>query len=74
MHLPIAPAKRELGTLPPGRRYCVKIPLILGGTLEPDNLATIDFQELISFSGHLAHQLDRLPDGSKIILDTSRKN
>jgi len=59
-------AHKKLGPLENGRRYCLKIPGILGGAYDEQNLATIALGELISFSGHLAGQIKDLPEGSKI--------
>ena len=33
------------------------------------NVGTISFDELISFSGHVAKEIDGLPDGSQIHFD-----
>lgn len=74
MRRPTTIAQRKLGLLSPGRCYCAKIPLILGGTLETENLDTIEISELIRFSGYLAEQVDRLEDGAQIVLDTSKRS
>jgi hypothetical protein len=50
------------------RCYCFKIPAALGGAYALDNIGTIDRAELISASGHIAKQLDGLPDGTPIKL------
>jgi hypothetical protein len=59
-------ARERLGSLNEGRKYCLKIPGILGGEYGGDNLATISFNELISFSGDLAKQIKDLPNGAQI--------
>jgi hypothetical protein len=59
-------ARERLGSLNEGRKYCLKIPGILGGEYGGDNLATISFNELISFSGDLANQIKDLPNGAQI--------
>ncbi|TGK82975.1 DUF1851 domain-containing protein [Leptospira noumeaensis] len=61
-------ANRKLGVLTHDRKYCLKIPSILGGTYTADNLGTISFLELISSSGYLALEIKDLPDGSEIKL------
>ena len=65
----IEAAKASLGELPTGRKYCLKIPGILGGAYEIDNIGTISFEELISFSGDIAYQCKDVPDGTKVILE-----
>ena len=56
-------AYERLGVLPDGRKYCLKIPGVLGGEYGGDNVATIGLEELIGTSGHLAKQINRLPRG-----------
>jgi hypothetical protein len=57
-----------LGLLTAERCYCLKIPAALGGAYALDNVGTIDRAELISASGHIANQVDGLPDGTPIRL------
>lgn len=59
-------AQSHLGPLTKGRKYCLKIPGILGGEYGGSNLATISLVELIRFSGHVAEQTKDLPDGAKV--------
>ena len=59
-------AKETLGDLPKERKYCLKLPSILGGEYNANNIGTISQQELISFSGYLAKEIKDLPDGAKI--------
>ncbi|MBE9099847.1 T6SS immunity protein Tdi1 domain-containing protein [Vacuolonema iberomarrocanum] len=61
-------AERELGTLSVGRKYCLVIPGVLGGTYDVSNIKTIPLVELIRFSGDLARQIENLPDGMEIKL------
>lgn len=61
-------AFQQLGALPAGRKYCLKIPGVLGGEYGGDNLATISAEELIRASGHLVQQIESLPDGASIEL------
>lgn len=61
-------AFRRLGALAHGRKYCLKIPGVLGGEYGGDNLGTISLRELIRASGHIAQQIADLPDGVSIKL------
>lgn len=61
-------AFQQFGTLAPGRKYCLKIPGVLGGEYGGDNLATISLDELIRASGHIAQQFANLPEGASIKL------
>jgi len=65
-------AFQRLGVLAPGRKYCLKIPGVLGGEYGGDNLGTISFDELIRASGHIAQQIADLPDGASIQLSVTR--
>jgi Domain of unknown function (DUF1851) len=59
-------ARVKIGPLGPGRKYCLKIPGLLGGEYGGSNLATISLVELISASGGIAFQINDLPDGAKV--------
>lgn len=59
-------AKETLGPLTEGRKYCLKIPGILGGQYGGSNLATISLVELVRFSGDVAKQIKDLPNGAKV--------
>lgn len=61
-------AKRKLGELEQGRKYCLKMPAILGGEYSEENLGTVSQIEQIGFSGDIARQIRDLPDGAKIEL------
>jgi hypothetical protein len=62
-------AKSELGVLEENQKYCLKMPAVIGGKYEKDNLGKISFTELISFSGNLGFQIKDLKDGQKIKLN-----
>ena len=62
-------AYRVVGSLEPGRAYCLKIPGILGGAYDETNVASAPISELVSFSGDLAYQIKDLPDGAQIKLE-----
>ncbi|HET7333460.1 T6SS immunity protein Tdi1 domain-containing protein [Dyella sp.] len=64
----VAAAKDQLGALRPGYKYCLKIPGVLGGEYGGSNLATVPLRDLIAFSGHLAKEIQDLPDGTQIRL------
>ncbi|KPF68145.1 hypothetical protein IP84_10310 [beta proteobacterium AAP99] len=64
----VATARDHLGDLPEGRKYCLKIPSVLGGQYEIPNLATISLVDLMRASGHIAHEIDDLPDGAQVRL------
>lgn len=68
MHTLVDQAFQRLGALPPGRKYCLKIPGVLGGEYGGDNLGTISVEELIRASGHIAQQVASPPDGALINL------
>lgn len=57
-----------LGVLPEGRKYCLKIPGVLGGEYGGTNIGTISLEELVRVSGDIARQIHDLPDGAKIRL------
>jgi hypothetical protein len=65
-------AREKLGPLEPGHCYCLKMPGVLGGAYDSDNLATISRLEAIAFSGDLAEQIKDLPDGARIELRVVR--
>ena len=56
------------GPLPARQRLMPKTPFVLGGEYELANLAAVDSVELMKYMGDLAHQIYRLPDGTKIKL------
>lgn len=59
-------AEALLGKPGDGRCYCLKLPAVLGGRYDGDNLATIALEELIASAGSLAQQIADLPDGAKV--------
>ena len=61
-------ARERFGSLRPGFKYCLKIPGMLGGEYGGENLATISLGELVSASGHIAQQIQGLPDGAQVNL------
>jgi hypothetical protein len=59
-------ANVRLGPLTEGRKYCLKIPGVLGGEYGGSNLATISLVELVRFSGYVAKRIKDLPDGAQV--------
>jgi len=66
-----AVAKEQLGPLRPGYKYCLTIPSILGGEYGGSNLATVPLTELIAGSGHMAREIQDLPNGAQIRLQVA---
>jgi hypothetical protein len=66
MHALVEEARAMLGALGEGRKYCLKIPGLLGGEYGGGNLATISLIELIAASGDIAFQIKDLPDGAQV--------
>jgi hypothetical protein len=65
----VSVASSVFGTPTEGRSFCLKIPAVLGGKYERDNIGTITLSELISASGHMALQIKDVPDGAKVTLE-----
>jgi hypothetical protein len=61
-------ARRELGDLTKGRKYCLSIPGALGGRYDVSNVRTIELFELIGISGDIARQIRHIPDGASVEL------
>ena len=59
-------ARSKVGPLSQGRKYCLKIPGLLGGEYGGNNLASISLVELIAASGDIACQIKDLPDGAPV--------
>ena len=59
-------AQETVGPLEPGRKYCLKIPGVLGGEYGGSNLASLALGELIGVSGSIAFQIKDLPDGAQV--------
>ncbi|MDQ2820284.1 MAG: DUF1851 domain-containing protein [Pseudomonadota bacterium] len=54
-------AESTLGPLVGDRKYCLKIPVVLGGDFQSDNLSMVPLGELIRFAGEGAQQFEGLP-------------
>ena len=58
-------------TFPYGNRLCAKIPFVIDGKYEVDNLYLIDAFKNIAYNASLAHQIYNLPDGTSIQIKLS---
>jgi hypothetical protein len=58
----------KFGPLALGRKFCLRIPAVLGGEYASENLETMAIEELIASSGHIARQIKDLPDGASVRL------
>ncbi len=58
--------RKRLGELSPGQCYSCKIPLSLGGKMEPDNFSRVDLRVHYSILGQLQQQVKKLPPGTKL--------
>ncbi len=61
-------AEEKLGPVPEGKCYCLKLPAVLGGKYEVENLGTVPLNELILFAGDLAQKTKDVPDGSHVVI------
>jgi hypothetical protein len=61
-------AKESLGPLTEGRKYCLKVPGLLGGEYDVENFGTAPLVELIRMSGDIAKQVEELPPGTQVTL------
>ena len=59
-------AYETLGPLEPDRCYCLKMPSVLGGAYEAENLGTNSRLELVSFAGDIGEQIKDVPDGGRV--------
>ena len=62
----VSDAKSQVGALIPGYKYCLKIPSVLGGEYKTSNMGSAPLIELVALSGHIAKEIDGLPDGAKV--------
>jgi len=65
MHSILELARESVGDLADDEKYCLKLPIILGGEYDAGNMGKILFVQLISLSGDIAKQIKDLPDGTK---------
>lgn len=57
-------AQDRVGPLEKDEFYCLKTPALLGGTYDKSNLGKMNGRSLIRESGHIAEQLEEIPDGT----------
>lgn len=61
-------AKEHLGPLTDGRKNCLAVTGILGGTSDVSNIKSVPLDELIRVAGEIGQQTLDLPDGTRIDL------
>jgi hypothetical protein len=60
------------GPVPEGVHLFPRTPLVAGGSLDPSEVVPIDPFENMRFKGHLATQIEDVPDGGQIDLVVGR--
>jgi len=63
-------ATSKLGSPPEGSCFCLKIPAVLSGAYDLENVGTITIRELLATAGDIAFQIKDVPDGAKNRLRT----
>jgi len=61
------------GSLRPGMRLLPKVPFVLGGSFEIENLYEVGDVEGMRFRADIANQIHSCPDGSKVVLSIKRR-
>lgn len=61
-------AQKQVGDLDVGEKYCLKLPLVLGGLFEAGNLGKLDHKKLIQITGEMAKQIQGLSEEEKLRL------
>lgn len=69
----VALAEAKFGPLPPERCYCLKMPAVLGGSYQVENIGTITREEVVAFAGDVAEQIRAVLDGGQIVLKIAPK-
>jgi hypothetical protein len=59
-------AREALGELKDDKRYCFKLPPVLGYSYSPENMGMTNLSDLIGLAGHIGKQIKDLPDGTKV--------
>jgi hypothetical protein len=59
-------AKAAHGPIAEGQVYYLVIPGLLGGKYSEENIRKISLQELLSYCGDMAHQMENVPDGTEV--------
>lgn len=62
-------AKKALGDLSEGERYCLKVPGILDGDYVVSNVIKASFENIIVSAGKLGQHIADKPEGAKINLE-----
>lgn len=66
MQVLVQQAEEHLGPLREGEKYCLVTPGALGGEYAISNIKTAPLIEIVRFSGHVAQQIQDLPDGAQV--------
>lgn len=66
MQVLVQQAEEHLGPLREGEKYCLVTPGALGGEYAISNIKTAPLIEIARFSGHVAQQIQDLPDGAQV--------
>jgi hypothetical protein len=59
-------ARKAHGELLDGKRYCFKLPPVLGYPYSAENMGVINISDLIGSAGYIGKQIKDLPDGTKV--------
>ena len=62
-------ARIRLGELEAGEKYCLKLPAVLGGLYQHENIGKVSQIEQLTFAGGIGQQIKDLPNGQKIELN-----
>jgi hypothetical protein len=62
----VEPARERLGECPEGFVYSLTPMALIEGDFKPENVWIVSLEELIRFSGDMAHQTKDVSDGSQI--------
>lgn len=65
----LADAKKALGDLAEGERYCLKVPGILDGDYVGSNVIKASLENIIVSAGKLGQYIADKPEGTKIDLE-----
>jgi hypothetical protein len=64
-------AQATFGPVDEERCYCLKLPAVLGGAYDAANFGMITRRELLAFAGYVAEQIKDVPDGARIMFETT---
>lgn len=61
-------AQKQLGELEVGEKYCLKLPVVLGGLFESGNLGKLDHKKLLQITGEMAKHIQGLSEEKRLRL------